>query len=107
MTRFEALKKMIMLWTYLADYPGKTMAQAYFALGLTRDRNLDPLCQYSLNGRKVNCIVCPFFDKWGWGCTDNYHYWRWANYSTTPEATQSARILADLARQKLCEAYDD
>lgn len=94
MTELECLQKLDDIWWYLFNNPSKSKEDAYRELGLVRDRNLCPCCEYAFqksgNCRKM-CGFCPLLDFWpSGGCTrDGSPYMKWQD-SDDPEVRANA-----------------
>ena len=95
MNKIEALKKTILIWDYLAEYPWSTKRHAYTVLDLPLDIQDCPLCEAC----NLYCAECPLIDFWPCGfCTSQASpYVAWAHDQTA----EPARLIADGARAEL------
>ena len=97
MTEIEALRKTVILWSYLALHHGATKPEAYKALDLEFDFRYCPLCEYT-GGQ---CFKCPLGSFWpSYRCTNlesPYTVWRCDGSSL------AAQSIADAATKQLKE----
>ena len=97
MTLTEALRKTVILWSYLARHRGMNKPEAYKALKLEFDFRYCPLCEYT----KGQCFRCPLGSFWpGYRCVNlesAYTAWRYNG------STRAAQSIANAATKQLKE----
>ncbi len=103
MTEKECLQKMDDIWFYLFRNPSKSKKEAYGELGLKRDKNRCPCCEYAIqqadSDKDMMCVFCPLKDSWPDGdcMADGSVYLKWLE-------TDNLKVREDAAAEIACDA---
>lgn len=110
LTKKQALKECIKMWTWLAKHPTKNKSD-YFSGKVFSQKSIPEsfcyCCEYALQDGVVNCPECPIWEG-AIGCSDGCYaqgspYDRWTGNNSLLERVKSAKEIVRLAKKKLAQ----